>query len=149
MENNSFKSSIIVPAGAAEVMGKISRVPEWWGISFTGKAGKKGEEFLVKMGEEAFFNMTVTEFLPGKRMVWQVGDCYMPWYTDKTEWSDTRLIFELDEKDGKTTVTFTHDGLTPQRECYKDCDPGWTHWIKTSLFSYLTTGKGVFRAPTK
>jgi hypothetical protein len=48
-----------------------------------------------------------------------------------------------------TTLNFTHAGLTPEVECYKDCAPGWTHWIKTSLFSYLTTGKGVFSEPTK
>lgn len=149
MESNDFKSSITAQISAAEAQDKISRVPEWWGISFTGNAAKKGDKFVVRMGEEAFFNMTVTEWVPARRTVWLVGDCYMPWYTDKKEWSNTRLIFDLGEKDGETTVTFTHEGLTPQRECFKDCEPGWTHWITTSLFSWLTTGKGVFRAPTK
>jgi len=68
----------------------------------------------------------------------------MPWYHDKKEWSGTRMIFDLAETDGETQVTFTHEGLTPESECYKDCQPGWTHWIKNSLFAYLTTGKGDF-----
>jgi hypothetical protein len=71
----------------------------------------------------------------------------MPWYADKKEWALTRLIFDLKENSGVTTLTFTHEGLTPQIECYKDCKPGWTHWITTSLFAYLTTGKGDFNQP--
>ncbi|EQA37263.1 hypothetical protein LEP1GSC047_4162 [Leptospira inadai serovar Lyme str. 10] len=73
----------------------------------------------------------------------------MPWFSDKKEWANTKLIFDLNEKDGVTELNFTHDGLTPDLECYTDCEEGWTHWIRTSLFSYFTTGKGVFRAPTK
>ncbi len=127
----------------------IGQVPEWWDISFTGSAEKQGDKFTVKMGGESFFDFTVAEFIPAKRMVWHVDDCYMPWYSDKKEWADTSLLFDLTEKDGGTELRFTHEGLTPEVECYKDCEPGWMHWINTSLFSYLTTGKGVFRAPTK
>jgi len=149
MENKSYNSSIAVPVSAGEVIKKISNVAGWWGITLSGSAEKVNDKFVVKMGEEAFFNMTVTELTPGKRLVWSIGDSYMPWYTDKHEWSSTRLIFDLAENNGLTDVTFTHEGLTPDAECYKDCEPGWSHWIKTSLYTYLTTGKGVFRKPTK
>jgi hypothetical protein len=149
MKSNDFTSSISAKISADEAIKKISKVPEWWGITFTGSAEKQGDRFVVKMGGDSFFNFTVTELIPGKRIIWLVADCYMPWYADKTEWTNTRLIFELEEKGGETQVHFTHEGLTPEVECYKDCNPGWTHWVKTSLFSYLTTGKGVFREPTK
>jgi hypothetical protein len=96
------------------------------------------------MGSEAYFNCTVTQLIPDKKMVWTVDECYMPWYSDKQEWKDTQMIFELLEKEGETRLTFTHEGLTPDVECYKDCKPGWTHWITRSLFSYLITGKGDF-----
>ena len=149
MGNNDFNCSISVKINADEAIKKISHVPEWWGITFTGSAEKQNDKFIVKMGGDSFFDFTVTELMPGKRVIWLVTDCYMPWYSDKKEWANTRLIFDLDENNGETTLHFTHEGLTPNIECYKDCEPGWTHWIKTSLFSYLTTGKGVFRAPTK
>lgn len=149
MKTNDFNSSITAKISADEAIKKISKVPEWWGITFTGSAEKENDKFVVKMSGESFFNFTVTELIPGKRVVWTVTDCYMPWYSDKTEWTNTRLIFDLEENNGETQVHFTHEGLTPDVECYKDCDPGWTHWIQTSLFSYLTDGKGVFRAPTK
>jgi hypothetical protein len=149
MKTNDFNSSISAKISTDEAIKKISKVPEWWGITFTGSAEKLNDKFVVKMGGESFFNFTVTELIPGKRVVWLVTDCYMPWYSDKTEWTNTRLIFDLEQTNGETQIHFTHEGLTPDVECYKDCNPGWTHWIQTSLFSYLTDGKGVFRAPTK
>lgn len=134
---------------AAEAIKKISNVPAWWGVTFSGSTEKAKDTFIIKMGEEAFFNFTVTELIPAKRIVWLITDCNMPWYADKKEWANTRLIFDLKEHNGVTTLQFTHEGLTPDVECYKDCAPGWTHWINTSLLSYFTTGKGVFRKPTK
>lgn len=149
MGNNDFNSSISAKISADEAIKKISNVPEWWGVTFTGSSEKQNDKFTVKMTGDSYFNFTVAELTPGKRVVWLVTDCYMPWYSDKKEWTDTKLIFDLHENNGVTDVNFQHEGLTPNVECYKDCESGWTHWIKTSLFSYLTTGKGVFRQPTK
>lgn len=149
MHKQDFKSSITARISASEAIRKISNVAEWWGITFSGSAEKQNDKFIVKMGGDSFFDFTVAELIPGKRMVWLVTDCNMPWYSDKKEWANTRLIFDLAEDDGATILNFIHEGLTPDVECYKDCEPGWTHWIKTSLSSYLTTGKGVFRPPTK
>ena len=146
---NDLNSSFSVEMSGDEAIRKIGHVAEWWGVTFTGSAEKQGDKFTVKMTGDSFFHFTVTELIPGSRMVWLVTDCHMPWYSDKQEWKDTRLIFDLKEKNGVTALAFTHEGLTPRLECYKDCEPGWTHWIGTSLFSYLTTGKGVFRQPTK
>ncbi len=148
MERNDFNSSISAKISASEAIKKISKVPEWWGVTFTGSAEKQKDTFTIKMGGDSFFNCVVEELIPGKRIVWLITDCNMPWYSDKKEWANNKLIFELHENNGVTELNFTHEGLTPEVECYKDCAPGWTHWIKTSLFSYFTTGKGVFRPPT-
>lgn len=149
MGNKDFNSSISARIGAGEAIRRISDVPGWWGVTFSGSTEKQGDVFSVKMTGDSYFNFLVSELVPGKRVVWLVTDCHMPWYSDKTEWTNTRLIFDLKEADGVTEVGFTHEGLTPEVECYKDCEQGWTHWVKTSLFSYLSTGKGVFRQPTK
>jgi hypothetical protein len=148
MEKNNFISSISAKITADEAIKRISNVPGWWGITFSGSSEKLNDKFIVTMGGDSFFNFTVAELIPGKRVVWLVTDCYMPWYSDKKEWANTKLIFDVTENNDVTNLSFTHEGLTPEVECYKDCAPGWTHWIKTSLFSYFTTGKGVFRAPT-
>jgi hypothetical protein len=145
MEKNDFNISISTKINADEATKKISKVPEWWGIAFTGSAEKQNDQFTVKMGGDSFFNFTVAELIPGKRVVWLVTDCFMPWFSDKKEWANTKLIFDLSEDNGVTTLNFTHEGLTPNVECYKDCELGWTHWIKTSLFSYFTTGEGKLK----
>ncbi len=144
MDSKNFTRSISVSIPVDEAIKKINKVPEWWGIKFYGESEEQGNNFEVKMGGESFFNFTVEELIPNKKIVWLVTDCNMPWYTDKNEWSNTKLIFDLKESDGVTTINFTHEGLTPNIECYKDCEPGWNHWITRSLFSYLTTGKGDF-----
>jgi hypothetical protein len=149
MEKNNFNCSISANISSSEIINKISNLPGWWGITFSGSAEKQNDTFNVKMSGDSFFNFTVTELIPGKKVVWLVTDCNMPWYTDKKEWAGTRLIFDIRENNSGTELTFTHEGLTPEVECYNDCAPGWTHWIKTSLFSYITTGEGVFRQPTK
>lgn len=149
MGNKDFTSSISANISATEAIKRISNVPGWWGVTVTGTSEKQNDTFTVKMTGDSFFNFTVEELIPGKRVVWLVTDCYMPWYSDKTEWTNTRLIFDVTEKNGATELNFKHEGLTPDVECYKDCESGWTHWIGTSLLSYLTTGKGSFRPPTK
>src|SRR5579862_8459963 len=109
MENNDFSISISAEISADEAIKMISNVPGWWGVTFAGSTEKQNDQFTVKMTGDSFFNFTVTELVPGKRMVWLVTDCYMPWYSDKTEWTNTRLIFDLNEHDGITELTFTHE----------------------------------------
>ena len=145
MEKKNFQSSISAKISASEAIKRISKVAEWWGITFSGSSENQNDKFVVKMGGDSFFNFTVSELIPDKRVVWLVTDCFMPWYSDKKEWANTKLIFDLSENNGVTTLNFTHEGLTPEIECYKDCETGWTHWIRTSLLSYFTTGKGQFK----
>lgn len=144
MEMQDYQTHISIPKNAKEVFEKIADIPAWWRVAFSGSIKKQNDQFTVRMGGDSFFNFTVTGFNPGKSMVWLVTDCYMPWFDDKTEWTNTCLVFNLNEHNGVTDVNFTHQGLTPELTCYKDCKPGWTHWIRNSLYAYLTTGAGDF-----
>ena len=144
---NDFNCSTSAKISASEAIKKISNVPEWWGVTFSGSAKKQNDKFIVKMGGASFFNITVAELIPVKKIVWLVTDCYMPWISDKKEWANTKIIFDLTENNGVTKLNFIHEGITPDVECYKLCKPGWTHWITTSLLSYFTTGKGNFNQP--
>lgn len=149
METKDFNCTITASIGASEATKRISNIPGWWGVFFSGSSEKQGDKFIIKMGGESYFDVTVEQLIPGKRIVWLVTDCNMPWYSDKNEWCNTKMIFDLSENNGQTTLHFTHEGVVPGIECYQDCESGWTHWIRTSLFSYFTTGQGVFRQSTK
>ena len=106
MEQKNFQSSITASISAVEATKKISKVPEWWGVTFTGNSEKQNDTFVVKMGGDSFFNFTVTELIPGRRVVWLVTDCYMPWISNKTEWTNTKLIFHLSEINFKKIIFF-------------------------------------------
>src|SRR5262249_39921984 len=44
---------------------------------------------------------------------------------NRTEWNGTDIVFEIDRKNGKTELRFTHVGLVPAFECYGDCSGAW------------------------
>lgn len=76
-------------------------------------------------------------------MVWLVTDSRLIAFEDKSEWTGTKIIFEITESNNKTYVRFTHIGLIPQIECYGGCSGAWERLIQESLFSLITTRKGT------
>ena len=44
--------------------------------------------------------------------------------------------------DDGCAVTFRHEGLTPQLECYDMCRAGWEQYVP-SLRDYIETGTGA------
>ncbi len=71
-----------------------------------------------------------------------VTDCFLPWFADKTEWTNTKMSFDISTHEDTTQVTFTHIGLVPEVECYDMCIKGWDQYIKGSLFKLITEGEG-------
>lgn len=67
---------------------------------------------------------------------------YFKFTKDKSEWVNTKVIFEIDQKDNKTQLRVTHDGLVPEYECYDICEKAWTQYIQQSLKDLINTGKG-------
>jgi hypothetical protein len=86
--------------------------------------------------------MKITEFVPGKKVVWLVLDNYFNFTEDKTEWKGTKVIFEVSKKDDKTQLRFTHEGLVPEYECFNVCSNAWGSYLNGSLRSLIETGKG-------
>lgn len=55
----------------------------------------------------------------------------------RKEWLGTKLVFVLTEEEGKTRIDFTHEGLSPELECYEVCKAGWDHFFLGSLKIFL------------
>jgi len=142
MENKNYYKTIMVNASAEEAMKKISQVDRWWKKDFSGSAEKLNDTFIVPFGESSFVDFIVSEFMPGKKTVWKVTDCYLPWFKDKKEWNNTEVVFELSQENGKTKIDFTHVGLVPGIECYDVCEKGWDGHINT-LGNFINEGKGL------
>jgi hypothetical protein len=143
MENKNYQRTIIVDASAKEAMKKISQVNLWWKKDFAGSAEKLNDKFTVPFGEPSFVDFVVSEFVPDKKMVWKVIDCYLPWFNDKKEWNDTEVVFRLLEENNKTKIDFIHIGLVPEIECYDVCEKGWDGHITESLVKFINEGKTI------
>jgi len=134
MKKQNFTYSFSSPKTPEEIYAQLLDVRQWWsglfGESFTGDSKKTGDEFNFKAGN-GMHNTTqkLVEAVPGKRIVWLVTSSQLSFLSDPSEWKGTRICFDL-VKDGKNTVvTFTHEGLVPQIECYQNCSSAWTGYL--------------------
>ena len=134
--------SIHVSTTAASAYNAISKVTEWWGQDLEGNSTHAGDKFTIHFGD-TFVDFKVTEAEPGLRYVWAVENCFLPWLEDKTEWNGTRACWDLAEANGTTTITLTHEGLTPQIECFENCKTGWEYYATQSLYNLIVDGKGM------
>jgi hypothetical protein len=141
-EKKDFNRTIIVDASAEEAMKKISQVNLWWKKDFSGSAEKLNDTFTIPFTQPSFVDFVVSEFVPDKKAVWKVTDCYLPWFQDKKEWNNTEVIFELSEENGKAKIDFTHVGLVQEIECYDVCEKGWDGHIN-NLAKFINEGKGL------
>jgi hypothetical protein len=142
MKSKSYHTTIVVDASAEEMIEKISQVNLWWAKKVKGKAKKLNDEFTVDFGE-TFVDFQISELVPNKKVVWKVTDCNLHWIKDKKEWNGTEVVFEISEKKNSTQMDFTHVGLVPKVECYKDCEAGWNTHITESLMRFVNEGKGM------
>lgn len=143
MTNNDYHCTITVLTSAQEALKKISQVNLWWKKDFSGHADKLHDQFRVGFGEPAFVDFVISEWVPNKKTVWSVRDCYLPWFNDKQEWNNTAIVFELSEGDTETIIKVTHLGLTPDRECYSVCEKGWNDYITINLANHISGGQAM------
>ena len=142
METHDFTTAILVDQTPNEVFNAINHPQQWWSGEFTGSAKKLNDEFTYRYKDIHYSKQRVIEMIPNKKVVWLVTESQLNFIEDKSEWTGTKIIFEISENKGKTQLHFTHEGLTPEYECYKACYDGWSNYIKKSLYSLITTGKG-------
>lgn len=142
MKTTDFTTSIVVDKSPQEVFDAICNVAGWWQGEIKGNSKKLDDQFIYKMGDAHFSIQRVAEVIPSKKIVWFVTESKLTFVTNKTEWSGTKIVFDIAQDGNKTKVTFTHKGLVPEFECYNACSNGWQQLIQKSLFGLITTGKG-------
>jgi hypothetical protein len=143
MANKDYTISLTVDAPAKEVFRNINSVTKWWTEVLDGGYEKLNDEFTVHFGDVHESTQKLVEFIPDQKVVWLVTKSRLNFIKDKQEWTNTKISFEISEDSKKSQVRFTHFGLVPEVECYKDCTKGWDYYIKGSLFKLLTEGKGT------
>src|SRR6185295_17559185 len=142
MAKLDYTTTILVNQTPKEAFKSINSVKKWWTENLEGKSKKLNDEFTVQFGDVHYSKQMLVEVIPDKKVVWLVTDSKLSWIKDKQEWTGTKIIFEIAKKGKKTEVRFTHQGLTPQIECYSDCSNAWGGYIQQSLKSLINKGKG-------
>jgi uncharacterized protein YndB with AHSA1/START domain len=141
MERNGFATSFTVDQSPEEVFNAINNVRGWWSGEVEGETGRPGADFTYRYKNMHKSTQRVTEFVPGKKVVWHVTDAELTFVKDKKEWIGTDIVFEVSRKGGRTELRFTHVGLVPAFECYGGCSGAWGELVGRNLRNLITTGK--------
>ncbi len=149
MNDQNFNLIIYVDQSPEKVFCAIQNVRGWWSGEIEGHAEKLNDEFIYQYKDIHRCKMKLIEVIPHKKIVWLVLENYFSFTKDSSEWTGTQIIFEISERNGKTQLDFTHEGLVPAYECYNACVNGWTQYIQNSLPALIATGQGQPNTNTK
>ncbi len=141
--NPNFTTTISVDQTPEEAFAAINKVRGWWSENIEGSTAELGDEWTYRYKDAHRCTMKVTEMVPSQKGVWLVVDNYFNFTADKTEWKNTKVVFEISTQGNKTEIRFTHQGLVPAYECFDVCSNAWGSYIGGSLRSLITTGKGM------
>lgn len=139
MDQNNYTTSFTVDQSPEQVFSAVCDVKSWWSGEISGTSDTLGAEFIYKYKEFHKTTQKVTEYVPGKKLVWHVTEGTLNFLNNKSEWVGTDIIFEIETIEGKTKLTFTHVGIKPTCECYGACSDGWTKFINGNLKQFIIT----------
>lgn len=142
MSDHDFTTTITVDQTPAEAVEAIKNVRGWWSEQIEGSTVKLGDEFTYRYKDAHSCKMKLIEIITQKRVAWLVVDNYFNFTKDKSEWTGTKILFDVSRKDNKTEIRFTHEGLVPEYECFNICSKAWGSYINGSLRNLIMTGKG-------
>jgi hypothetical protein len=137
-----FTTTIQVAQTPKQALDAVINVRGWWSEEIEGSTDTLNEVFTYRYKDLHLCKMKLIELVPDKKAVWLVTENYFSFTQDKSEWTGTKIVFEIGKKGSKTQLRFTHLGLNPEYECFDICANAWSEYIRKSLYSLITTGKG-------
>jgi hypothetical protein len=142
MTTTDFTTTLFVNQTPSAAFNAINNVRGWWSEEIEGNTEKLNDIFKYHYEDIHRCQIKLIEVIPNQKVVWYVMDNYFKFTKDDSEWKDTKIIFEISEKDNQTQIRVTHLGLVPEYECFEICQNAWTNYIQNSLKNLITTGKG-------
>ena len=142
MSTKDFSTTLLVTQTPEQVFKAITNVRSWWSgyyaEEFQGDTEKLHDEFTFRAGGGVHYSkQKLVEVVPNKKIVWLIMESKLSFLEKTNEWTGTKVIFTISKNGSKTQLTFTHEGLTPQIECYNDCAPAWTQYVQNKLLPLI------------
>jgi len=135
--------SFEVEQSPQQVFDAVINTRGWWGRGIEGGTVDAGDEFTYRHKDIHYSHHRLTSVVPGKKVEWLTTASQLNFVDHKEEWTGTTIVFEIATNGGgKTTMRFTHVGLTPALECFAGCKGGWDFYVGQSLKELIETGKG-------
>jgi uncharacterized protein YndB with AHSA1/START domain len=137
---SDYERTISIAATPQKVFGTLMNVTEfgaWWAPA-DGSARDGGGLRVTFEGISQPLVLQVKTAAPVSGLAWHVTACdFLP------DWVGTTVHVTIrPTADDGCAVTFRHEGLTPQLECYDMCRTGWEQYVP-SLRDYIETGTGT------
>lgn len=138
MGTTDFTHRLLTDQSPAAVFKAITDVRSWWSgyhaETIEGGTEQLGDEFIFRAADGLHeTRQKLVEVIPDQRVVWLVTYSALNYLQHPAEWEGTRVRFDIAARDGKTELVFTHEGLTPDIECYDSCAPSWTQYLDNKL----------------
>ncbi|GLO68047.1 MULTISPECIES: SRPBCC domain-containing protein [Oceanobacillus] len=89
-----------------------------------------------RFGENDLTKMRIDELVPDKKIVWQCVD------SGDAEWIGTTISFDIEENNGKTSITFRQMNWKDVTTCYRICNYNWAIFLY-SLKQYCEEEVGM------
>lgn len=135
MPTQNFSYTFTTSKPIDKVFNILSDPKKWWyGLHdeiITGKSERLNDIFIFDAGNGVHHTkQKLIEVIPDKKIVWEVTDSKLTFASKTDEWTGTKIGFDISTKDSHTQVVFTHNGLTPEFECYEGCSSAWTQYLE-------------------
>ena len=137
----NYENTITVKTEPKRAFEAITKEMSNWWTSMTSVITNPGDKTTAQFDDGTSWSFEVTKLEENRFVELRCYDAnhIHPVTTPemRTEWQDTLLRFEIEDRSGTTNIHFTHEGLTPAMACFTICQSGWNHFFGSSLKTYL------------
>lgn len=135
MNTQDFSFSFTSSKSAAAIFNLLLNIEQWWSGLYAeniqGESQQLSDEFSFNAGGGVHYSkQKLMELIPDQKIVWLITESKLASFDNPEEWTNTKLHFDIAAKGDQTKVTFTHEGLVPQFECYGSCSGAWTGYLE-------------------
>lgn len=135
MQHQHFQYSFTSSKNQAEVFRYLINPVNWWiglfGETIEGESREIQDEFSFKAGDGVHYsNQKLVELVPDQKIVWLVTESNLSFLKNTNEWAGTKICFDIVQENDHTRITFIHEGLVPEIECYGSCSGAWTQYLQ-------------------